>query len=282
MNKLRSIWPSLITFLITIVFGCPVLYAVLHHPASRMASEAPLYKELSKNSFMVMSSKTDLATGRLVRYTDTVGKEQITRIVGIPGDEVRFAAGMLYVNGATVGEYPNISLPNSTLIVPRNGVFCFPDYIPTGSASVEYSSWDTFVVPDSAINATILYTFNNTTSAEEHPELFVYGAALMILYGLLFFSAGKRKGLIYPPLYYLARIAIGLNLVIWSIIGLYGIYTGLWAVLPAIFYTFISWLTFLGLSISDASISLLLIIVIGVLAVFSDVAITVKDTKIKH
>lgn len=279
MNKLSSIWPTLITLLVAIIFGLPVLFSGFYHPVSRMMSDVPFYKGLSKNSFMVMSASIDLASGRLIRYTDAAGFDQITRIVGMPGDQVRFEAGKLSVNGATVGEYPSISLPNSRLTVPQQHIFCFPDFRPESAKTIDYPALDNFVIPDAAINATILYAFNNDKLTEEQPELLAYGLVLIMLYGAIFFACGRRKAIIYPPIYYLARIAVGLNLVIWSIIGLYGVYTGLWAVFPAIYYVFVSWLTFLGLSIAEAGISLLVIVVIGVLTVFSDIAISPKSIK---
>lgn len=279
MNKLSSIWPTLITLLVVIIFGLPVLFSGFYHPVSRMMSDVPFYKGLSKNSFMVMSASIDLASGRLIRYTDAAGFDQITRIVGMPGDQVRFEAGKLSVNGATVGEYPSISLPSSRLTVPQQHIFCFPDFRPESAGTIDYPALDNFVIPDTAINATILYTFNNDISTLEQRELSAYGLVLIVLYGAMFFACGRRKAIIYSPIYVFARIVIGFNFIISLMVGLYGVCTGLWAVLPAIYYVFISWLTFLGLSIVEAGISLLVIVVIGVLTVFSDIVISSKGIK---
>lgn len=268
--------------MVAIIFGLPVLYTALYHPVSRMMSEAPLYKELSKNSFMVMSSKMDLATGRLIRYTDASGKDQISRIVGMADDEIRFEDHLLYVNDSVVETYNYSSLPNSKLIVPKDSVVCFPDYFPEGSGYSAASSLGFFVVPVNAITGTILYSFDNGTAVEKHPLIFVYGAVLMMLYFFVFLAMGKYKEFIFKPVYYPTRIAVGFNLIIWGLIGLYGMYVGLWAAVPAIYYVFISWLTFLGLSISEASFSILMIAVFGVLAVISDVTISARGVNIER
>lgn len=274
MNKIISTGPSLIAFFAAIVFGLPVLYTALYHPVSRMASEAPLYKELSKNSFMVMSVSIDLARGRLIRYTDANGKAQITRMIGLPGDEVRFEGHRLSVNGNVIDDYKNISLPDSRFIVPKEVVFGFPDYFPENSS---VSSLDGYAIPVNAITGTILYTFDNATSGDKQPLLSVYGGVLMVLYFFVYFALGKYKEFIYKPIYYPARISIALNLAILSLIGLYGMLFDSSALIAVIYYLFISWLTFLGLSISGASISLLLIGGFGVLAMFSDMTVTTKD-----
>ncbi|MBD9362725.1 S26 family signal peptidase [Methylomonas fluvii] len=271
-----SLGPTLLSLLAVVVFGCPIIYTVLYHPISRMASTNPLYKELSKNAFMVMSAKVDLAAGRLISFDDAAGKLQISRIVGMPGDEVGFTAGVLSVNGKPVAEYPRNTLPNSTLIVPQQAVFYFPDFIPDTAESANPGTLANHLLAQSNINASVLYVFDQATSAAQHPELFVYGLALIVLYGLVFFGLGKRKARIVKPVYYLARISVGLNFAIWLLLGVIGLSVGYQAVMPAIYYAFVSWLTFFGLSVASASAMLVAIVIFAVLALFSDTQFAAK------
>jgi len=271
-----SLGPTLLSLLAVVVFGCPIIYTVVYHPISRMASANPLYKELSKNAFMVMSAKVDLAAGRLISFDDAAGKLQISRIVGMPGDEVGFAAGILSVNGKPAGKYPQSALPNSTLIVPQQAVFFFPDFIPDTAESANPGTLANHLLAHSNINASVLYVFDQATSAAEHPELFVYGSALIVLYGLVFFGLGKRKERIFKPVYYLARISVGLNFAIWLLLGVIGLSVGYNAVMPAIYYAFVSWLTFFGLSVAAAGTTLVAIVIFAVLALFSDTEFAAK------
>ncbi|QSA99378.1 hypothetical protein JWZ98_11740 [Methylomonas sp. EFPC1] len=271
-----SLGPTLLSLLAVVVFGLPIIYTVMYHPISRMASANPLYKELSKNAFMVMSAKVDLAAGRLISFDDAAGKMQISRIVGMPGDEVGFAAGILSVNGKPAGKYPLSALPNSTLIVPQQAVFFFPDFIPDTAESANPGTLANHLLAQSNINASVLYVFDQATSAAQHPELFVYGSALIVLYGLVFFGLGKRKERIVKPVYYLARISVGLNFAIWLLLGVIGLSLGYNAVMPAIYYAFVSWLTFFGLSVAAAGTTLVAIVIFAVLALFSDTEFTAK------
>ncbi|WP_415878089.1 S26 family signal peptidase [Methylomonas sp. TEB] len=271
-----SLGPTLLSLLAVVVFGCPIIYTVMYHPISRMASANPLYKELSKNAFMVMSAKVDLAAGRLISFDDAAGKLQISRIVGMPGDEVGFAAGILSVNGKPAGKYPQSALPNSMLIVPQQAVFYFPDFIPDTAESANPGTLANHLLAQSNINASVLYVFDQATSAVQHPELFVYGSALIVLYGLVFFGLGKRKERIVKPVYYLARISVGLNFAIWLLLGVIGLSLGYNAVMPAIYYAFVSWLTFFGLSVAAAGTTLVAIVIFAVLALFSDTEFAAK------
>lgn len=268
--KNSSRWPTLFGVLVAIIFGFPLVYTVLYHPVSRMASANPLYKELSKDAFMVMSSKVDLAAGRLIRFNDAAGKLQISRIVGMPGDEIRFEAGVMSVNGKAAGEYRQLALPDSTLIVPQQAVFYFPDLIPDGYSAINPQALAAHLLAESAINGTVLYVLNNATSISAHPELSVYGTALIVLYGLVFSGLCKRKDDIVKPVYYLARISVGLNFVVWLLLGVLGLSLGYQAMMPAIYYVFVSWLTFLGLSIAGAGVTLLACVLFAALAMFSD------------
>lgn len=225
---------------------------------------------------MVMSSKVDLAAGRLIRFSDATGKLQISRIVGMSGDEIGFVAGVLSVNGKPAAEYPQNTLPNSTLIVPQQAVFYFPDFIPNAAESANPGTLANHLLAQSSISATVLYVFDQATSAAEHPELFVYGSALILLYGLVFFGLGKRKDRIFKLVYYLARISVGLNFAIWLLLGILGISFGYKAAIPAIYYAFVSWLTFFGLSIAAAGTTLVAIVIFAVLALFSDTEFATK------
>ncbi|MDX8130142.1 S26 family signal peptidase [Methylomonas sp. BW4-1] len=271
-----SLVPTLLSLLAVVVFGCPIIYTVMYHPISRMASANPLYKELSKNAFMVMSAKVDLAAGRLISFDDAAGKLQISRIVGMPGDEIGFTAGVLSVNGKPAAEYPRNTLPNSTLIVPQQAVFFFPDFIPDTAESANPGTLANHLLAHSNINASVLYVFDQATSAAQHPELFVYGSVLIVLYGLVFFGLGKRKERIVKPVYYLARISVGLNFAIWLLLGVIGLSLGYNAVMPAIYYAFVSWLTFFGLSVAAAGTTLVAIVIFAVLALFSDTEFAAK------
>lgn len=268
--KTSSLWPTLCGVLAAIIFGFPIIYTVLYHPVSRMASANPLYKELSKDTFMVMSAKVDLAAGRLIRFSDAAGTLQISRIVGMPGDEVRFQAGVMSVNGKPTGEYRHLVLPDSTLSVPQQAVFYFPDFIPDANNSVYPQSLTAHLLASNSIYGTVLYVFNNATSIAEYLEFSVYGAALILLYGLVFFGLGRRKIDIIKPVYYLARISVGLNLVAWLLLAILGLSLGYQAILPVIYYVFVSWLMFFGLSIAEAGATLLAIVLFAVLAMFSD------------
>ncbi|MDT4291873.1 S26 family signal peptidase [Methylomonas sp. MO1] len=271
-----SLWPTLLSLLAAVVFGLPIIYTVLCHPISRMASPNPLYKELSKNAFMVMSAKVDLAAGRLISFNDAAGKLQISRIVGMPGDEIGFTAGVLSVNGKPAAEYPRNTLLNATLIVPQQAVFYFPDFIPDVAESTNPGTLANHLLAQSNINASVLYVFDQATSAAQHPELFVYGSALIVLYGLVFFGLGKRKDRIVKPVYHLARISVGLNFAIWLLLGVLGISFGYKAIMPAIYYAFVSWLTFFGLSVAAAGTTLVAIVIFAVLALFSDTEFAAK------
>lgn len=277
--KTSSFRPTLISVLAAIIFGFPIVYTVLYHPVSRMASANPLYKELSKDAFMVMSSKVDLAAGRLIRFNDAAGKLQISRIVGMPGDEIRFEAGVMSVNGKPTGEYRHLVLPDSTLIVPQHAVFYFPDFMPDANVSANPRTLADHLLADSSINGTVLYVFDNATSISARPELSVYGTALIVLYGLVFFGLGKRKDDIVKPVYYLTRIGVGLNFVIWLLLAMLGLSLGYQAMMPAIYYVFVSWLTFFGLTIGEAGGTILAIVLFAVLAIFSDTEFAARRFK---
>lgn len=265
----------------TIIFGFPAIHAALNHPVSRMASANPLYKGLTQNAFMVMSSQVEPFAGRLVRYTDKMGRLQISRIAGMPGEHISFAEHTLSVNGKAVGSYPSVTVSDDSFSVPRETVFCFPDFIPASTEKGQTSFLKHHLLPVSALNGSILYVFDNATSGKEHPELFVYAVVLLLLYGTVFFGLGAVKYSLSKPLYLLARLTVGLNLAIWLLLSVYGLATGLTAIVPAIYYIFVSTLSFFGLSIAASSAAVLAIVLFAILAGFSDRAINLRRGQAK-
>ncbi len=281
MNKSLQLWPNLLSVLAAIVFGFPLLHAALHHPVSRMASADPLYRGLSQNAFMVMSARIEPAQGRLVRYSDSNGRLHISRVVAMPGDEVGFSAQTLSVNGKAYASYPRLILAEQSLSVPQHSVFCFPDFFPADADHQQSGGLASHLIAADALNGSILYTFDSATSAREQPLLFTYGALLLFLYGLVFLLLGERKSSLLKPVYLLARLAVGLNLAIWILLAVYGMATGLTAIVPAIYYIFVSSLSFFGLSIAASAAWLAAIVVLAGVAWFSDTAIGMKRHQAK-
>lgn len=274
------LWPNVLAVLTAIVFGFPAIHAALHHPVSRMGSANPVYRELTQNAFMVMSSRVEPISGRLVRFGDSSGKLQISRVVGMPGDQIRFRDRTLSVNGKVIAGYPEAASKDESLNVPPESVFCFPDFIPAGAENPQIVLQQ-HVLPVSALTGSVLYVFDNATSGKENPELFVYGAVLLGLYAAVFFGLGARKVDFSKPVYRLARLSVGLNLAIWLLLSVYGLATGLTAIVPAIYYIFVSSLNFLGLSIAASATLLLAMALFVVVAVFSDRPITLRRGQAK-
>lgn len=281
MKKSLPVGCNFLCVLVAIVFGFPGIHAALHHPVSRMASANPWYRELTLNAFMVMSARVEPAVGRLVRYYDAKGQLQISRVVGMPGDKIGFAARTLSVNGQAYAGYPQATFADDSLSVPQHSVFYFPDFIPAGAESSQPGGLGSYLLPIDAINGSVLYTFDNTTSAREHPALFIYGAILLLLYGVVFLVLGAYKSSLFKPLYVLARLAVGSNLAVWMLLSVYGLAIGLTAIVPAIYYIFVSSLSFFGLSIAASAATLSALVLFATVAWFSDTAISVKNNQAK-
>ncbi len=267
LTSLR-VWPNLLCLVAGIVFGFPLIHAPLNHPVSRMASANPAYRELSQNAFMVMSNRIELSRGRLVRYTDSAGQLQITRIQGMTGDQVGFAGQILAVNAKPVADYPRLRMAQGSLIVPQDAVFCFPDI--AADAGGNQRNLQQYLSPANALNGSVLYVLNNDSTAAANPEFFGYGYGLLLAYLILFLAWARNRDRLYPAVYYPVRWVVGLNLLVWTFLAVYGIYVGRSGIVPSIYFICLSALAYLGLSAVAASTSALAVALFALLAVFAD------------
>ncbi|TPQ26078.1 hypothetical protein [Methylomonas koyamae] len=267
LTSLR-IWPNLLCLLAGIVFGFPLIHAPLNHPVSRMASANPAYRELSQNAFMVMSNRIELSRGRLVRYTDAAGQLQITRIQGMPGDQVGFAGQTLTVNAQPVAVYPQLRMAQGSLIVPQDAVFCFPDI--AADIGGNERNLQQYLIPANVLDGSVLYVLNNNSTAAANPEFFGYGYGLLLAYLIVFLALARNKDRLHPAVYYPVRWVVGLNLLVWVLLAGYGIYVGLSGIVPSIYFIFLSALAYLGLSAVAASTSALAVGLLALLVIFAD------------
>lgn len=276
MPSSPRIWPNLSCLLAGIVFGFPLIHAPLNHPVSRMASANPAYRELSQNAFMVMSNRLELNRGRLVRYTDAAGQLQITRVHGLPGDQIGFTGQTLAVNAQPVADYPRLRMAQGSLIVPQDAVFCFPDI--AADAGGKERNLQQYLIPAHTLNGSVLYVLNNDSTVAANPEFFGYGYGLLLAYLIVFLALARNKDRLHRAVYYPVRWVVGLNLLVWSFLAVYGIYAGLSGIVPSIYFIFLSALAYLGLSAAAASASALAVALFALLAVFADKPITLGRT----
>lgn len=270
MNKL-SLMMSITILFTVIILGLPLLYSYFKSPVSRINTESN-YISLSKNSFVVVSLGIELSEGSLFRYIGSDGKFKISRAVGFSGDEIKFEKGSLFVNNKEYKKTPKVLITEKTIIVPDGFVFRFIDYVSDEEQAVKFPSLDYLMISDDRMRGTVIHI----VKSNEYTIGSLYGIIVIIMYWKFNGFIKKNKGKIYVEIYYPARVIMSLNLALWGILCLSFIILGVGVeIFEVFYYIFISWLTYLGASISESNILVLLLTLFGLITGLTDVILTV-------
>jgi signal peptidase I len=172
----RAGWYQLAYDILETVLLATVLFLVINALTARVRVEGSSMLPTLQDGNFVLVNRLSYSLGEpqrgdiIVFHFDLTRQDLIKRVIGLPGDEVRIADGIVYVNGVALLEPYIATAPNynGTWVVPSESFFVLGD---NRNDSSDSHSWGTLSAEKVVGKAVLVYWPLESWSLLDHVDL---------------------------------------------------------------------------------------------------------------